>query len=129
MRVGGIWWGRRPPKAGGGPVLRRRPARRAVRRPKHLASFRRFLIANGISATLQERVSLGSLLEGLRADIGTVLILVQLVNARYAGMGQVGVFGVNLGGLSWRGGSFFRSFSLVWRIYSGYGWGKLSLSI
>ena len=41
MRVGGVLWG-------GGPMLRRRPARRAGRRPKHLSPFRRFLIANGI---------------------------------------------------------------------------------
>jgi hypothetical protein len=32
MRGGGILWGRRPPAAGGGPVLRRRPALRAGRR-------------------------------------------------------------------------------------------------
>ena len=36
MRVGGVLW-------------ERRPARRAGRRPKLLSSFRRFLIANGIS--------------------------------------------------------------------------------
>jgi hypothetical protein len=60
MRVGGILWGRRPPSAGGGPMLRRRPARRAGRRPwplrpegaerpQNISLFRRFLIANGIS--------------------------------------------------------------------------------
>jgi hypothetical protein len=32
MRVSGISWGRRLPKAGGGPMLRRRPALRAGRR-------------------------------------------------------------------------------------------------
>jgi hypothetical protein len=59
MRVGGILWGRRPPSAGGGPLLRRRPALRAGRRPrplrpegaerpKYLSPFRRFLITNGI---------------------------------------------------------------------------------
>jgi hypothetical protein len=47
MRVGGIFWGRRPPKAGGGPVLRRRPALRAGRRPK-----RKFIMGNGISDNL-----------------------------------------------------------------------------
>ena len=64
----------------------RRPALLAGRRPKHLSSF------SSTSATLQERDSLGSLLEGLRAEIGTVLILVQLLNARYAGMGAGGSF-------------------------------------
>ena len=47
MRVGGILWGRRPPSAGGGPVLKRRLALRAGRR-QNLSPFRRFLIANGI---------------------------------------------------------------------------------
>jgi hypothetical protein len=51
MRVGGILWGRRPPSAGGGPVLRRRPAPvGGWPPPQHLSSFRRFLIANGIRA-------------------------------------------------------------------------------
>jgi hypothetical protein len=45
----GILWGRRPPSAGGGPMLRRRPALRAGRRQNISPSFRRFLIANGIS--------------------------------------------------------------------------------
>ena len=89
MPVGGILWGRRP---------------------KHLASFRRFLIANGISATLQERVSLGSLLEGLRADIGTVLILVQLVNARYGGIGAGGSF--------W--GQFGRALVEEWELFQKF---------
>jgi hypothetical protein len=48
MGVGGILWGRRPPKAGGGPVPGRRPARRAGRR-QNLPPFRKFLIANGIT--------------------------------------------------------------------------------
>gem|GEM_PF-4370311 len=42
MRVGGILWGRRPPSADGGPVLGRRPARRAGRRQNlflHLEGF------------------------------------------------------------------------------------------
>jgi len=43
MRIGGVLWGRRPPKAGGGPVLGWRPARRAGRR-QNLS-----LIASGIS--------------------------------------------------------------------------------
>ena len=34
-----VFLGRRPPSAGGGPMLRRRPARRAGRRPKHLSTF------------------------------------------------------------------------------------------
>jgi len=42
MRVGGILRGRRPPKAGGDPMLRRRPARRAGRR-QNLPPFRKFL--------------------------------------------------------------------------------------
>jgi len=49
MRVGGILWGRRPPSAGGGPVLKRRLALRAGRR-QNLSPFRRFLIANGITS-------------------------------------------------------------------------------
>jgi hypothetical protein len=48
MRVDGILWGRRPPSAGGGPVLRRRPALRAGRR-QNPPPFRRFVIANGIT--------------------------------------------------------------------------------
>ena len=40
MRVIGILWGRRPPSAGGGPVLKRRPARRAGRRPNHLSPLK-----------------------------------------------------------------------------------------
>jgi hypothetical protein len=49
MRVGGIVWGRRPPSAGGGPMLRRRPARRAGRRQNFSPFIQmvRFLIANG----------------------------------------------------------------------------------
>jgi hypothetical protein len=45
------WYFVGPPPAFGGrrPHAGRRPARRAGRRPKHLSSFRRFLIANGIS--------------------------------------------------------------------------------
>jgi hypothetical protein len=42
MRVGGIFWGRRPPSAGGG-----QPAGLAATKTS-LSSFRRFLIANGI---------------------------------------------------------------------------------
>jgi hypothetical protein len=62
----GRWYflGRRPPKAGGGPVLRRRPARRAGRRPKHLSPFRRFLIANGI---IGKRLAHGPLSMALQA--------------------------------------------------------------
>ncbi len=44
-------------------------------------------IEKALSAILQERDSLVSLLEGLYAESGTVLILVQLANAQYAGMG------------------------------------------
>ncbi len=45
-----------------------------------------------LSATLQERDSLVSLLEGLCVEIGTVPILVQLGSARCAGMGIGGSF-------------------------------------
>jgi hypothetical protein len=68
MRVGGIVWGRRPPKAGGGPTLERRPARRAGRRPKHLPSFRRFLITNGISLLLPPAQSAASIPEMQRGS-------------------------------------------------------------
>jgi hypothetical protein len=60
MRVGGILWGRRPPSAGGGPVLKRRPALRAGRRSK-----RKFITGNGITSYAQfphyfSRLSLAS---------------------------------------------------------------------
>jgi len=51
MRVGGVLWGRRPPKAGGGPMLRRRPAPYgAGRRPKKLYNGKWYYLGDILSA-------------------------------------------------------------------------------
>jgi hypothetical protein len=80
-------------------------------------------IEKALSATLQERDSLMSLLEGLRAEIGTVLILVQLVNARYAGMGVGGNFWSQFGRALVEGWDLFQKFLIglayLWWLWVG----------
>jgi hypothetical protein len=80
-------------------------------------------IEKALSATLQERDSLVSLLEGLRAKIGTVLILVQLVNARYAGMGAGGSFWSQFGRALVEGWDLFQQFLIglayLWWLWVG----------
>jgi hypothetical protein len=48
MRVGGILWGRRPPSAGGGPVLGRPRGLAAAQKETYIRKFRNLFIINGI---------------------------------------------------------------------------------
>jgi len=67
-------------------------------------------IEKALSATIQERDSLLNLLERLRAESGTVVIVVQLVNARYAEMGAGGSF--------WS--QFTHAFVKGWDLFKGF---------
>lgn len=67
-------------------------------------------IEGALSRTLQERDSLLRLRERLREETGTVLIVVQLVNERYAAMGAGGSF--------WR--QFGRGFVEGWDLFKGF---------
>ncbi len=67
-------------------------------------------VEGSLSRTLQERDSLQRLRERLREETGTVLIVVQLVNEEYAGMGSGGSF--------WK--QFGRAFVEGWDLFKGF---------
>jgi hypothetical protein len=62
-------------------------------------------------------------MEGLRAEIGTVLILVQLVNARYAGIEAGGSFWSQFGRALVEGWDLFQKFLIglayLWWLWVG----------
>jgi len=70
-------------------------------------------IEKALSTTIQERDSLLNLLEKLRAESGTVLIVVQLVNRRYAEMGAGGSFWSQFGRAFVDGWDLFKDFLIV----------------
>ena len=80
-------------------------------------------IQGAMSITLRERDSLLRVLERLQVDTGTVLIWVQLVNKRYAGMGAGGSFWKQFGRGFVEGWDLFKGFlilmSYIWWLWLG----------
>ena len=85
-------------------------------------------VEKALSTTLQERDSLLTHLEKLRAESGTVLIVVQLVNPRYAEIGAGGSFWSQFGRGFVEGWDLFKGF-LIAMAYLWWLWIGLALFV